>query len=150
MERKWNFPWKPTYRMYGIMTGCTACHDTMNVRTRAWTYGQCVTGKPYFHLPSHRSCFSYFRVILVKLWLIEDFSQICRTRIFRNIQRHFSIQVSFNSHNAYCYFSHVLHIYFVYRENIHTLQLRRFVLIAHKLCHFEKNTMLNMLTKWHL
>jgi hypothetical protein len=42
---------------------------------------------------------------------------------------------------------HSLHIYFVYQENIHILQLSQFILIAHKLWHFEKNVVLNMLTK---
>ena len=56
-----------------------ARRDTVDVRTRARTYDQCETGKPYFHLPSHSSYFPYFRVILVKLGLIEGFSQIWRT-----------------------------------------------------------------------
>ena len=46
------------------MIGHTARRDMMDVRPRARTYGQCVTGKPYFHQPSHNSCFliieSYF------------------------------------------------------------------------------------------
>jgi hypothetical protein len=42
---------------------------------------------------------------------------------------------------------HALHIYFVYRENIHILQLLQIILIAHELWHFEKNVVLNMLTK---
>ena len=45
---------------------------------------------------------------------------------------------------------HALHIYFVYRENMHILQLSQFILIAHELYHFEKNVVLNMLTKWDL
>ena len=129
------------------MTGPTAHRDTVDVRTRAWTYDRCVTGKPYFHLQSHSFYFPYFGVVLVELELIEGFPQIWRTQIFRNIRRCFSIQVSFNSHNAHCYFLHALHIYFVYQENMHILQLTRFVLIAHELCHFEKNVVLNILTK---
>ena len=43
-----------------------------------------------------------------------------------------------------------LHIYFVYWENMHILQLTHFVLIAHELRHFEKDIVLNMLTKWDL
>jgi hypothetical protein len=31
---------------------------------------------------------------------------------------------------------HALHVYFVYQENMHTLQLSPFVRIAHELCHF--------------
>jgi hypothetical protein len=42
---------------------------------------------------------------------------------------------------------YALHIYFVYRENMHILQLSQFILIAHELFHFEKNIVLNMLTK---
>ena len=91
--------------MYGIETGRTAHRETMDVRIRARTYGRCETRKPYFHLPSHSSCFPYFRVILVGLGLIEGFPQIWRTRTFRSIRRHLSIQVNFNSHNAHCYFS---------------------------------------------
>jgi hypothetical protein len=44
-------------RMYGLVTGRTARRDTVDVWPRAWMYGQCVTGKPYFHQPSHSSCF---------------------------------------------------------------------------------------------
>jgi hypothetical protein len=42
---------------------------------------------------------------------------------------------------------HALHIYFVYQENMHILQLSQFILIAHELWHFQKSIMLNMLTK---
>ena len=65
--------------MYGIETGCTAHRDMVDIRTRARMYGQCETGKPYFHLPSHSSCFPYLGVILVELEQIEGFPQIWRT-----------------------------------------------------------------------
>jgi hypothetical protein len=42
---------------------------------------------------------------------------------------------------------HALHAYFVYQENMHILQLSPFVLIAHELCHFEKDVVLNLLIK---
>jgi hypothetical protein len=42
---------------YGLMTGRTTRHDTMDVQPRAWMYGQSVTGKPYFHQLSHSSRF---------------------------------------------------------------------------------------------
>jgi hypothetical protein len=42
---------------------------------------------------------------------------------------------------------HALHVYFVYRENMHSLQLSQFILIAHELWHFEKNVVLNILNK---
>jgi hypothetical protein len=29
----------------------------VDVQSRDWTYGQSVIGKPYFHQPSHSSCF---------------------------------------------------------------------------------------------
>ena len=35
---------------------------------------------------------------------------------FWSIRRRLLIQVSFNSHNAHCYFSYALHIYFIYCE----------------------------------
>jgi hypothetical protein len=60
----------------------TACRDMADVRSRAWTYGHCVAGKPYFHQTSYSSCFPCFRVVLVELGLIEGFSQIWRTQIF--------------------------------------------------------------------
>jgi hypothetical protein len=82
----------------------TTHRDMVDVRPQALTYDQCVTRKPYFHQLSHSSCFPYFRVILIELGLIESFPQIWRTRTFQNIQRHFSIRVNFNSHNAHCYF----------------------------------------------
>jgi hypothetical protein len=96
------------------LTGCTACHD---VWPQAWTYSQCGTRKPYFHQLFHSSCFPYFRVVLVELRLIEDFSQIWRTRIFWSIQWHFSIQVSFNSHNAHCYFPCIAHLFCASRKH---------------------------------
>ena len=34
--------------MYGIMTGRTACRDTVNVRPRAQTYGSVLQGNPIF------------------------------------------------------------------------------------------------------
>jgi hypothetical protein len=37
-----------------------ARRETVNIRPRAWTYGQSVTWKPYFHHLSHSS---YFLVI---------------------------------------------------------------------------------------
>jgi hypothetical protein len=87
------------------LAGHMACRDTVDIRPRAQTYSQCVVGKPYFHQPSHSSCFPYIRVVLVELRLIEGFPQIWKTQIFRSFRRRLSIQVSFNSHNAYCYFS---------------------------------------------
>ena len=124
-----------------------ARREMVDVCTQVQTYGQCKTGKPHFHLLSHSSCFPYFGVILVELRLIESFPQIWRTEAFRSIRRRLLIQVSFNSHNAHCYFSHMLHIYFIYRENMHIFQTHCFILDAHELCHFEKNIVLNMLTK---
>jgi hypothetical protein len=56
------------------LAGYTVCRDIVDVRSRARTYGQCVTGKPYFHQPSHSSNFLYFRVVLVALGLIDGFS----------------------------------------------------------------------------
>jgi hypothetical protein len=86
------------------LAGHTACRDMAYVRPRARTYGQCAAGKPYFHQMSHSSCFPCFRVVLVELGLIEGFPQIWGTWIFQNFQKRLPIQVSFNSHNAYCYF----------------------------------------------
>jgi hypothetical protein len=53
--------------------GRTARRDMVDVQPRARTYGQYVTGKPYFHQTSHSSCFPYFRVVLVELVLLEGF-----------------------------------------------------------------------------
>jgi hypothetical protein len=46
--------------MYDLVTGHTACRDTVDVQPRARTYCQSVTGKPYFHQPSYSS---YFLII---------------------------------------------------------------------------------------
>jgi hypothetical protein len=83
----------------------TACRNMADVRPRTRTYGQCVAGKSNFHQTSHSSCFPCFRVVLVELGLTEGFPQIWRTRIFQSFRRHFSIQMSFNSHNVHFYFS---------------------------------------------
>jgi hypothetical protein len=88
-------------------------------KTSKWTYGfetertvqsiiadvrsECDMGL-YFHQPSHSSCFPCFKVILVEIRVIEGFPQIWRTWIIWNSRKHYSIQVSFNSHNAQCYF----------------------------------------------
>jgi hypothetical protein len=89
------------------LVGRTACRDTADVRPRARTYDQCAAGKPYFHQTSYSSCFPYFRVVLVELRLIEGFPQIWSTQIFQSFRRRLSIQVSFNSHNAHCYFPYI-------------------------------------------
>jgi hypothetical protein len=109
-------------------------------------YSNCVARKPSFHQTSHHSCFPYFKVVLVELGLVEGFSQIWRTWIFQSFQRRLSTQVSFNSNNAHCYFPCTARLFCV--PSIHAiLQLSQFTLIADELCHFEKNVMLNMLTK---
>ena len=153
MERKLCSPWKPSKRMYGIMTRCIACHDMVDVWTRAWMYGQCVTGKPYFHQPSHSSCFCYFRVVLVELGLIKGFPQIVRTRIFRSIQRRFSIQVSFNSHNAYIYFSCTAHLFCVSRKHAYFTTLIVYTYCTWTLSFWEKRCAKHVnqvrLVKWH-
>jgi hypothetical protein len=121
--------------------GHLAHRDTVDVQSRTQMYGQYVVGKPYFHQPSHSSCFPYFRVILVEIGLIEGFPQIWRTRIFWSIQRRFSIQVSFNSHNAHCYF--LMHCTFILCiektcifYNSHSLYLlhMNFVILRKTLC----------------
>jgi hypothetical protein len=56
--------------------GCMTCRDKVDIRPRARTYDQCVTEKPYFHQPSHTSCFPYLKDVLLELGLIEGFLQI--------------------------------------------------------------------------
>jgi hypothetical protein len=126
---------------------CIARRDMVDVRPLARMYGQCVTGKPYFHQKSHSSRFPYFRVVLVELGLIEDFLQIWRTWIFQSIQRRFSIHVSFNSHNAHCYFPmHCTSILCIEKTyifyNSHSLYLLHMNSVI-----LKKNVVLNMLTK---
>jgi hypothetical protein len=128
---------------------CTACRDTADIRSWARTYGHYVPGKPYFHQTSHSSCFPWFRVFLVELGLIKGFSQIWRTQIFQSFRRRLSTKVSFNSHNAHCYFLCTACLFYV-SIKLAYFKLSQFVLIAHELCHFEKNVVLNMLTKWDL
>jgi hypothetical protein len=41
---------------YGLVTRRTAHSDIVDIRPRARTYSQSVTGKPYFHQPSYSSC----------------------------------------------------------------------------------------------
>jgi hypothetical protein len=72
---------------------------------------QSVIGDFIFTKLSHYSCFLYFIVVLVEIRLIEDFSQIWRTRIVRNSWRRVMTQVIFNSHNARCnFFMHCMAI----------------------------------------
>jgi hypothetical protein len=95
-------------------------------------------GNPMFAKYSIAPVFLDLGAVIVGIGLIEGFSQIWRTRIIWSFQRHVLTQVSFNSHNAHCYFPCTAHL-FVYQENMDTLQLSPFVLIAHELCHFGKN-----------
>jgi hypothetical protein len=57
MERKLGSPRKMSERMYGLVTKHMAIRVTVDIRTRARMYDQCVTGKPYFHQPSYSSIF---------------------------------------------------------------------------------------------
>jgi hypothetical protein len=93
---------------------------------------QSMTGDFIFMKPSHSSCFPYSRVFLVEIRLIEGFPQIWRTQIVRNSQRHYSTQLSFNSHNARCYFPCTARLFYVPRKHAY-LQLSQFILIAHEL-----------------
>jgi hypothetical protein len=101
------------------LVGRTARRDAEDVRPRARKYDQCVAGKPYFHQPSHSSCFPYFRVVLVELGLIEGFSHIWKTQIFWSFRRRLSIQVSFNSHDAHYYFPCAAHLFCVSRKHVY-------------------------------
>jgi hypothetical protein len=51
--------------MYGLVTERTTLRDTVEVWPRARTYGQCVTGKPYFHQLSHSSCFLILELLFL-------------------------------------------------------------------------------------
>jgi hypothetical protein len=126
-----------------------ACCYMADLRTQARTYGHYVAGKPYFHQTSHSSCFPYFIVVLVELGLIESFSQIWRTQIFWSFQRHLLIQVSFNSHNAHCYFSCIACLFCVPSKHAYFTTLTIYTYCT-QLCHFEKNVVLNLLIKWDL
>jgi hypothetical protein len=90
----------PALQKTSKQTYDSKCH---NGRTPERT-AQSVTGDFIFTKPTHNSCFPYSRVILVGMGLIEGFPQIWRTWIVRNSRGHYSTQVSFNSHNAHCYF----------------------------------------------
>jgi hypothetical protein len=69
---------------------CTACRNTADVRTRAESTVSVWQENPILPM-SHSSSFPYFIVVLVELGLIEGFSQIWRTQIFRSFRRHLSI-----------------------------------------------------------
>jgi hypothetical protein len=89
---------------------------SVDVRTYAPEPGRTLTvwqGNPIFTNMSHSSYFPWFRVVLVELGLIEGFPQIWKTRTFWSLRRRVSIQVSFNSHNAYCYFPCTAHLFCV-------------------------------------
>jgi hypothetical protein len=117
MERKWGSPREPIQRTYGVETGCTGCCCTVDVRTRARTYGHCLAGKPYFRQKSDSLWSPWFRAVIVGIGLIEGFSQIWRTRTIWSFQRHVSTQVSFNSHNAHCYFPCTVRLFCVPRTH---------------------------------
>jgi hypothetical protein len=82
----------------------------------------------------------------VELGLIEGFPQILRTRTFWSFQKRVSTQVSFNSHNAHCYFSCTARLFYVPSKHAYFTTLT-VILITHELCHFGKNIVLNLLTK---
>jgi hypothetical protein len=63
-------------RMYGLETRCTVRSITVDIQPRARTFGlECDKGL-YVYQSSHSFCFPNFRVVLVKIRLIEDFSHI--------------------------------------------------------------------------
>jgi hypothetical protein len=125
-------------RTYGVEIGCTACHYTADVRTWAREYGHCVAENPYFHQTSHSSCFPYLVVVLVELRLIEGFSQIWRTQIFQSFRRHISIQVSFNSHNAHCYFLCTARLFCVPNKHAYFTTLTVYTIYTWTLSFWEK------------
>jgi hypothetical protein len=88
-----------------------------SVRPRARTYIQSVIRELHFYQLSHISYFSFSRVVLIEVGLIEGFPQIWKTWISWITQRHYSTQVSFNSHNAQCYFLCTVHLFCVLRKH---------------------------------
>jgi hypothetical protein len=75
----------------------------VNIRPRARTYGpECDKGL-YFNQPSS---------LYIK-GLIEGFSHNWETRIIWNTRRHYTMQVSFNSHNAHCYVPCTARLFYV-------------------------------------
>ena len=140
------FSLKTSEQTYGVKIGCTAQSVTADVQPRVQTYGQSVTGEHHFYQPSHSSYFPCSRVVLVEVGLIEGFPQIWRPWITWITQRRYSTQVSFNSHNAQCYFPCISHLFCVPRKHVYLKHLL-FILTAHEFQHFEKNGVLNMLIK---
>jgi hypothetical protein len=104
-REKMRFSLKNSKWTYCLETERTARSVIADVWSRAWTYDQIVIGELHFYQPSHSSCFPCSKVVLVEVGLIEGFPHIWRIRISWTTQRHYSTQVSFNSHNARCYFS---------------------------------------------
>jgi hypothetical protein len=77
-------------------------------------------------------------LVLVKLWLIEGFSQIWRTRTFRSFRRCLSIQVSFNSHNAHCYFPCIARLFCVSSKHVYFITLTVYTYCTWTLSFWEK------------
>ena len=76
--------------------------------------------------------FSYSRVALVEIGLMEGFPQILRTLKLWNTWKCYSIQVSFNSHNARCYLPCTARLFCVLRKHAY-LQVSQFILATHEL-----------------
>jgi hypothetical protein len=68
------FSLKTSEQTYGLEIGRTARSVIVDVRPRAWMYSQSVIGELHFYQPSHNSYFPCFRVVLIKIGLIERFS----------------------------------------------------------------------------
>jgi hypothetical protein len=148
MERKWDSLWEPIQWTYDVETGRTACHCTADVRTRYRTYDHCVARKSYFCQMFHNSCFPWFRTVIVGIGLIEGFYRFGEPEPF-GVFRDTYWPRWVLTHIMRIVIFHALDVYFVYQENMHILQLSPFVLIV-ELCHFGKNVVLNLLTKWDL
>ena len=108
----------------------TAHRDAVDVWPRAWTYGQSVTRKPYFHQPSHSSCFFVIELCFSRNRTDDRFfSQCSRLWSLKGITwRSFTTRVSTNSHECFIVTFPAVHMYFICIKHAYFATLMKYIL----------------------
>ena len=116
-------------RTYGPLWRGGRMALSLDVRPLAHTYCQSVTGKPYFHQPSHSSYFFVIELCLVKIELM-----ICLFSVFEVIEPYGNYMKKLYGPNEYkltwmlVVTFPALHIYFIYIKHAYFATLMKYIL----------------------
>jgi hypothetical protein len=108
-------------RTYGLVTKRTASSRM---------YGQCVTGKPYFHQPSHSSGFLLIELCFSKNRTDDrSFLSIRSYEASKEITwRSFTSRVSTNSHGCFVVTFPALHVFYIDVKHAYFTTLMKYIL----------------------